>query len=77
MSAGTGPAGPLLAGRATVEWVTKDDVILYDRLASDKLLPPASPAAELVCVGKDHVGQAATAGRLKMERFHDPEGVLS
>jgi len=50
--AGAGPGEPGLATRATLEWLSKADVVIYDRLANPALLALAPDGAERIDVGK-------------------------
>jgi len=49
---GSGPGDPKLISIKGMECIQKADVIVYDRLASPRLLKKARPDAELIYVGK-------------------------
>lgn len=49
---GAGPGDQALASSAAAYWVSRADVILYDRLAGVGLLSLARSDAEVLCVGK-------------------------
>lgn len=63
---GAGPGDPQLATVAAVAWLGVADVVLYDRLASPRLLSHCRPDAELIYVGK-----APGAHAMKQEQINE------
>ncbi|WP_027356313.1 uroporphyrinogen-III C-methyltransferase [Desulfofundulus thermocisternus] len=57
---GAGPGDPGLITVKGLTCIQKADVIVYDRLASPKLLSHAAPGAELIFVGKSPAGHVMT-----------------
>lgn len=50
--AGAGPGDPGLTGGRVLQYIREADVIVYDRLVSERLLADARPDAEKIYVGK-------------------------
>jgi uroporphyrinogen III methyltransferase/synthase len=68
---GAGPGDPALATIKAVECIQKAEVIIYDYLASEKLLEFASPLAERIYVGKkagDHAMSQEQINALLVEK---------
>lgn len=58
--AGAGPGAPDLVAPATTDWLSRADVVVYDRLVNRDLLRAARADAELVYVGKSPRAHALT-----------------
>jgi uroporphyrinogen III methyltransferase / synthase len=74
---GAGPGDPGLITVAGLERIRAADVIVYDRLVSEKLLEEARPDAELIYVGKIPYRGETEAGkpRLRESEGHDQEAI--
>ena len=61
---GAGPGDPELLTIKAVRAIGESDVVLYDRLVSEKILEFAKPGAERIYVGKVHGQQEATQAQI-------------
>ena len=61
---GAGPGDPELLTIKAVRAIGEADVVLYDRLISEKMLEFAKPEAELIYVGKHHGQQEGTQAQI-------------
>ena len=62
-----GPGDPGLLTLRGAEVLGRGDVVLYDALANAELLKHASPAAELICVGKHGSGRIWNQAEIERE----------